>query len=1030
MAATNDAGASKPRKQINGYELISRLGQGAVGIVYKARQTTVDRIVAVKVLDPKFSCDRKYIARFLREAHSAGKLNHVNIVQGIDAGKSSEGYYYFVMEYVQGETVKRMLQRNGVIPEKQAVDIALQVAQALRHASSIKLVHRDIKPENIMVTAEGLAKLADLGLAKSSGDDVAITQAGQSMGTPLYISPEQAKGMADIDARADIYSLGATLYHMVTGFPPFSGENPTVIMLKHMNEPPPSPREHNAKLSPELCHIIQKMMAKNPADRYQTATDLIDDLSALAAGRQPAHAAAHAKQQSTNDAARLSSLQGRPPRHIAPLIAGALAIAVVCIAGYSIFSRDSTEKRDPEPRTSTQTTTEEQPKPHAETQAQQLYEKALALESANDLVGAQSICDQIAREFSNTAAAAPAAGKAAELKEKLDLANRLKISLEAFGEIEKKIDETRKAMAFGRAIELAKLYASDDVPGQVKARAEALLSDMRDEAKKRNEKLKAEAEAFLVARNFLAARDSWNKVKAMGIDAYSREAEKGIARVAAAEREKLEASLKTHRAFWPQFVEVIREKGTGQAEAFADSAMGDDAFMKARLEIEWDKKLLLALRELDNDAIQGLKAMKGKRFTLTGATGIIKEVNEKQLIVRNKVVGDEVVIMMEIEREGGTTITISRRYDTLTAEDRLALAEQQWKRTEKNPALLRAVHRMCIQLDFDAARSEVQLAGLPDIDVQRLRTRIDYLARETEASKAFDDAKAAERSDKWADVKAACERIRNDLSDTWFAGRNINAVDDLLAKAHLKLLEKKLSNKLHAKVRLLSDNRWQFHWDFSTAKQLEDFEAAEPPAQKRDKAKEPIVRDQDRERMLVLRGLDVIARPVFKGAPLQIEYKLKLLEEKAQHGFGRVLLLDRNRQQPYMWEFAYCHGRFDTRKPAADFFRNMYTFGGRSTDWWQWQYSGGRLERNRWYKVKCDITERAAKVEFSGRWVYDSTSITTNDGGIDPAANPDLSGFYQVQFSAWDPDDTWAFADIIITGPIDTRWLEAFVEQQ
>ena len=209
--------------QIPGYESLGRIGQGAMGVVFKARQVSVDRLVAIKVLRDEAARDREYIERFRREARVAAKLSHNNIVGVIDAGEA-DGRHYFVMEYVEGTTVQDELDRGKAYDEKAALGIALAVARALEHAHERGLIHRDIKPANILLTRDGNIKLADLGLARMAADVQGT--AGVAAGTPYYISPEQARGQADVDIRTDIYSLGATLYHMVTGRVPYSGATP------------------------------------------------------------------------------------------------------------------------------------------------------------------------------------------------------------------------------------------------------------------------------------------------------------------------------------------------------------------------------------------------------------------------------------------------------------------------------------------------------------------------------------------------------------------------------------------------------------------------------------------------------------------------------------------------------------------------------------------------------------------------------------------------------------------------------------
>lgn len=269
--------------RIPGYKLLARLGRGSMGTVYKARQLHLDRVVAIKILARFLAENAAYVRRFTKEARVIGRLNHPNIVQGFDAGEV-EGTYFFVMEFCDGPTVLQLLQRGGAMDAERSLRIVTQVAMALDHAHQQGLVHRDVKPDNIMIVAGGVAKLCDLGLAKDVSAASGTTERGSTMGTPNYISPEQARGDEEVDIRSDIYSLGATFYHMVTGALPFDGPNPTVIMVKHLNEPVIPPRDRNRDLSPSVEAIILRMLGKNPLDRYQTPSELVADLDAAARG--------------------------------------------------------------------------------------------------------------------------------------------------------------------------------------------------------------------------------------------------------------------------------------------------------------------------------------------------------------------------------------------------------------------------------------------------------------------------------------------------------------------------------------------------------------------------------------------------------------------------------------------------------------------------------------------------------------------------------------------------------------------------
>jgi serine/threonine-protein kinase len=280
---------SNRKFEIPGYQIIEKLGRGSMGVVFKARQTSVDRIVAVKILLDSLAQNKEFIKRFDREAKIAAKLSHNNIVNAIDAGEVN-GYHYFVMEYVEGSTIKDALDKGQVYEEKAALRIVLAVAEALKHAHARGLIHRDIKPENVILTKDGNVKLADLGLARLTADEKwAMSEAGMAIGTPYYISPEQVRGQIDVDIRADIYSLGASLYHMVTGRVPYDGETPTEVMRKHVDRTVTLvPPDHlNTNLSSGLGMVVETMMSKNREQRYRNPDDLILDLKCLLQGDSP-----------------------------------------------------------------------------------------------------------------------------------------------------------------------------------------------------------------------------------------------------------------------------------------------------------------------------------------------------------------------------------------------------------------------------------------------------------------------------------------------------------------------------------------------------------------------------------------------------------------------------------------------------------------------------------------------------------------------------------------------------------------------
>jgi serine/threonine-protein kinase len=282
-----DFDTRKSTQRIEGYRIIRKLGAGAMATVFLAQQKSLDRPVAIKVLPKKFSESKEFLERFYKEGRAAAKLNHANIVQAYDVGQSGE-YHYFVMEYVDGESMYEQIVEKKRLTEEEAIPIIRQIATALKHAHERGFIHRDVKPKNIMITKSGEVKLADLGLARALGDAAAAeAEAGRAYGTPYYISPEQIRGKKDITPAADLYSLGATAYHMVTGAVPFPGKNPSDVMHRHLKQELVPPDHINDTLSAGFSQIIEMMMSKDVARRYQNAGDIIEDLDTILRGDTP-----------------------------------------------------------------------------------------------------------------------------------------------------------------------------------------------------------------------------------------------------------------------------------------------------------------------------------------------------------------------------------------------------------------------------------------------------------------------------------------------------------------------------------------------------------------------------------------------------------------------------------------------------------------------------------------------------------------------------------------------------------------------
>lgn len=254
--------------EIGSYRIVDKLGEGGMGVVYKAIDTQLDRVVAVKALSPEFSANATLLERFRREARAQAQLNHPNLAT-LYALLVQDGAAYMVMEFVNGETFYDMLLRRGVIPAEEICPLFRQALAGIGYAHRLGIIHRDIKPSNLMLNQEGVVKVMDFGLAKVAGNH-AVTRTGVRLGTAYYMSPEQVL-VKPVDGRSDIYSLGATLYEMLTGQAPFDAESEFEILNDHVNTPPPPPTRLRSQIPPGTENAVLKALAKNPEDRFQTA---------------------------------------------------------------------------------------------------------------------------------------------------------------------------------------------------------------------------------------------------------------------------------------------------------------------------------------------------------------------------------------------------------------------------------------------------------------------------------------------------------------------------------------------------------------------------------------------------------------------------------------------------------------------------------------------------------------------------------------------------------------------------------------
>ena len=314
------------------YELEELVGTGGMSSVFRAHDRLLDRKVALKILHQQYSGDDDYVERFKHEARSVAALSHPNIVTVIDRGEH-EDRQFIVFEYVEGENLKRMIERRGPAPVANALELATQIARGLAFAHHAGLIHRDVKPQNVLLNGDGRAKVTDFGIARSLNVQHGMTQTGTVLGTSDYIAPEQAQGQR-VDEHSDVYSLGVVLYELLTSEVPFPGENFVAVAMRHINEEPPSVRDKRPDVSPRLDEAVRRAMAKQPEDRFPTMDALCAELEACLAELQAAGT------QLARPALARPRRQHRPRFSAWPLLLAVAVLAAAVVVGAVLILRN------------------------------------------------------------------------------------------------------------------------------------------------------------------------------------------------------------------------------------------------------------------------------------------------------------------------------------------------------------------------------------------------------------------------------------------------------------------------------------------------------------------------------------------------------------------------------------------------------------------------------------------------------------------------------------------------------------------
>jgi len=697
----------RARNRIKGYDILSKLGQGGMGAVFKARQLSLDREVALKVLSPSLAKDRTYVARFLREARAVAKLNHKHIIQGIDVGESG-GHYYFAMEFVDGPTLQEVIRSKGPVPEERALKIVGEVAQALSHAHKHKLIHRDVKPDNIMINSKGDAKLCDLGLAKfqASGTSAASREGeGLVFGTPHYISPEQAKGESTVDIRSDIYSLGATLFHALTGQTPFPGGRSAAVMAKHVTEPVRDPRDVNPGISEGAARLVLKMMAKRPEDRHPDPSSLLEDIRRVAKGKSPkgsartagagagtgarsgsrvsARAAARASSRSSARSAaepvappviehrhhRKASKRAKQP-DVLQYVIGAAAFLVIVVVVMWLLKLGMGKPSSSGPRsTRPRVTTPERPQPGGagsgaesahETGAGVLFERATRFAAAKE--NSENF-PEIFRRLGQVEQVAPGTAYAEKARRRRAVEERRQAGLrkERFAEVRRQASALMEKGKYGEAYELWGEFPVDLLPEDEDGRRGVIESGRKpvvEAAQVRFGEIVEQALAAAETGQYDAARAMLGGAGRIGIP--------GATEGLAGARRRLEQAITRHQAGAARQVAVVWGERHGTILRLARAGEYEQALASVRLArrekrfashraglafLEYDMQRMSLRQEIALEAYASKAGTKERVYVHKGSRGYSGKVL--------KVDGDRIVLRPSLS--GSKTITITKQ---------------------------------------------------------------------------------------------------------------------------------------------------------------------------------------------------------------------------------------------------------------------------------------------------------------------------------------------------------------------------------
>jgi hypothetical protein len=758
-------------KAIGGYQINERIGRGGMGTVYRATQLSLSREVALKVLSSNLTQDPTFVDRFLREARAAGQLNHPHIVQVYDVGKDKDLYFYS-MEFISKGSVQDRLNQEARLPVEEALRVLQDAARGLQYAEKKGVVHRDIKPDNLMITEDGTVKIADLGLAQTVGEN---NRKEGILGTPHFISPEQAQGKP-VDSRSDLYSLGASLYRMLAGRTPFEGSNVKDLILKQIRENPPALREVAADVPEDVADLVQRLMKKDPAERFANASELLTVLEEI----QRRH---HYR------------MSGAPRRRALAFTLGTLVLAGAGVAGWVFLRPPPPEPQPPTPPAPLVAGPEvpprstgpdpADPKTMAEVRAKDAHIKFLEAEGfeKEHPVSKEAVerYTAVATAFADTEWGQKASARARKLDQEIlkrsaaETEARQKLE-QRYTALETRVLELIRGWKFLEALAvLEEPETRSAFQGTPYAEKHAAWSArVLEEARAAFAKLETDAGALEQGGSFAEAGARWSH--AAGALAAATEAQPALLELkkkAAGEADRLRAAseereLKRYEGDRTLAYRALQDAAA--AEARCDFVAAEAALRAANGQVATPEYRARLQRTLDEVA----RASRLKAALLEkGAAGGL---NAERFPLPAEVMGAREATLEKVSADGFTVnirlgaTTSSRaveRWERYCKDgDRLfQVFKERWKMTpEEHLGLATLALRLRLYAEAEAEAEAAAQAGEPTrAAVGALRQRI---GREREAAKLLADAEKALDEKRWPDLSEATAALRDRYADT------------------------------------------------------------------------------------------------------------------------------------------------------------------------------------------------------------------------------------------------------------------------